>query len=88
MRKKDKPKLQKGIFCGGVSEQWLNEIGIYSLEEIQKIGVIEVYLKLKKTNPKVTLNMLWGMQAKLLGISHLELPNEIKEQLKNKLKNY
>jgi len=75
----------KGFFGGGVSEKWLNQIGIFTIEDLEKRNPVDVYIALKKVNPKVTLNMLWGIQAKLLGLSHLELPNEIKNKLKKEL---
>jgi DNA transformation protein len=62
---------------------WLNDIGIYTLEDIEALGVVEVYRRLKQAYPhKVSLNALYGLQAAVLGIHWLALPPEMKAELK------
>ncbi|MFT3892721.1 MAG: TfoX/Sxy family protein [Anaerolineales bacterium] len=71
---------------GPRSSQWLVSIGIRTLDDVAKIGVVETYKRVKAAYPdKVTLNMLWGLQAALLDIPWNELPPAIKEQLKQQL---
>ncbi len=68
---------------GEKSAAWLNEIGVYTLENIEREGVVEVYIRVKRAFPhKVTLNMLWGLQAAVLGIHWNALPPEMKAELK------
>ena len=69
---------------GPKSSEWLASIGVHSLEDVAKLGVIETYKRVKAAYPeKVTLNMLWGLQAALLDIPWNELPPDIKAQLRN-----
>ena len=71
---------------GPKSSEWLASIGVYSLEDVAKLGVVETYKRVKAAYPeKVSLNLLYGLQAALLDISWNELPPDIKEQLKHQV---
>lgn len=65
----------------------LNALAIFSLADIERHGVVEVYLVLKSLEPKTTLNALWALQAACLDISWLYLAKEIKEKLLLELEN-
>lgn len=68
---------------GPKSRDWLASVGIHSLEEVARLGVVETYKRVKAAYPeKVTLNMLYGLQAALLDIPWNELPTDIKAQLR------
>ena len=70
-------------YFGEKSAAWLNAIGVYTLADIEREGVIEVYIRVKRAFPhKVTLNMLWGLQAAVLGIPWYALPPEMKADLR------
>ena len=68
---------------GPKSSEWLASIGVHTLDDVATLGVVETYKRVKAAYPeKVTLNMLWGLQAALLDIPWNELPQDIKEQLR------
>ena len=65
------------------SREWLASIGVHTLDDVAKLGVVETYKRVKAACPeKVTLNMLWGFQAALLDIPWNELPPDINAQLR------
>jgi len=67
---------------GPKSSEWLASVGIHSLDDVAQLGVVEAYKRVKAAYPeKVTLNMLWGLQAALLDLPWNELPQDIKEEL-------
>ena len=71
---------------GPKSSEWLVSIGIHTLEDVAQLGVVETYLRVKAVYPeKVSLNMLYGLQAALLDIPWNELPLEIKDELKKQV---
>jgi DNA transformation protein len=71
---------------GPKSTEWLASIGVHSLEDVAKLGVVETYKRVKIAYPeKVTLNMLWGLQAAVLGIHWNELPPDIKSELRKQV---
>jgi DNA transformation protein and related proteins len=68
---------------GPKSSEWLAAVGIHTLDDVAKLGVVETYKRVKAAYPeKVTLNMLWGLQAALLDLPWNELPPYIKETLR------
>ena len=71
---------------GPKSRDWLASIGIHTLDDVIKLGVVETYKQVKAAYPeKVTLNMLWGLQAALMDIHWKDLPSDIKDQLRKEL---
>ena len=68
---------------GPKSSEWLATIGVHSLDDLASLGVVETYKRVKRAYPeKVTLNMLYGLQAALLEIPWHELPADIKAELR------
>ena len=71
---------------GPKSREWLASVGIHSLDDVSKLGVVETYRRVKAAYPeKVSLNLLYGLQAALLDLPWNELPPDIKEQLKRQV---
>ena len=71
---------------GPVSSQWLGEVGIYTITDLKKAGSITTYKILKERySKKVSLNLLWGLEAAIRNIDWRELTETDKEKLKKKL---
>ncbi len=71
---------------GPKSSQWLASVGIHTLDDVVALGVVETYKRVKAAYPdKVSLNLLYGLQAALLDISWNELPPDIKADLKKQV---
>ena len=74
---------------GPKSREWLASVGIHSLDDVANIGVVESYLRVKAAYPdKVSLNLLYGLQAALLDLPWNELPPDIKAELKRQVENF
>lgn len=68
---------------GPKSSEWLASIGVHTLDDVARLGVVETYKRVKAAYPeKVTLNMLWGLQAALFDIPWSELPTDMKQELR------
>jgi DNA transformation protein len=66
--------------------QRLQSIEVYNTNDIETLGVIETYLRLKVVYGKdISLNALWALQAAVLGIPWKELLPELKLELKRQL---
>ena len=71
---------------GPVSRGWLAEVGIYTIADLRKAGAITTYKILKERYPgKVSLNLLWGLEAAIRDIDWRALTKADKEELKKKL---
>lgn len=77
--------IEKARNLGPKSRQWLECIGIDSLEALKAKGVVQTYLELKAIKPAVSLNLLYAMQAALLDLPIFQLPREIKSDLRQQL---
>ena len=65
------------------SSEWLASVGVHTLYEVARLGVVETYRRVRAAYPeKATLNLLWRLQAALLDLSWNELPLDIKEELR------
>jgi DNA transformation protein and related proteins len=77
-------KIMKNI--GPKSKEWLASVGIHSLDDVAELGVVETYRRVKAAFPeKVSLNLLYGLQAALLDLPWKELPLDIKNELKRQV---
>ena len=71
---------------GPKSREWLASVGIYTLDDVAELGVVETYKRVKAAYPeKVLLNLLWGLQAALLDLPWNELPPDIKSELRKQV---
>ena len=71
---------------GPKSSEWLASVGIHTLDDVAALGVVETYKRVKAAYPdKVSLNMLYGLQAALLDLPWSELPADIKAELKKQV---
>jgi DNA transformation protein and related proteins len=71
---------------GAQTTRWLESIEIKTFEDIERLGVTQVYQRLKLAYPeRVSLNALWALQSTVLGVPWNQLPESMKEELKQQL---
>jgi DNA transformation protein len=70
---------------GETSRKWLNDIGIFTEEDLRKTGAVQAYLKIKLREPRASLNLLWSLWGALENIPWNRIPPEVKEKLKNQV---
>jgi DNA transformation protein len=71
---------------GPKSSAWLASVGIHTLDDVAELGVVETYRRVKAAyTEKVSLNLLYALQAALLGLPWNELPLDIRNELKNQV---
>jgi len=71
---------------GPTSECWLNSIGVYTVEDLRRLGSIPAYTLLKENGFNVSLNLVFAIEATLLGLHWRELPGDIKAELRTSIK--
>lgn len=55
------------------------------VRDIDRLGSVEVYRRLRESQPGVTLNALWGLESLLLGSDWRDLPAGRKADLRRDL---
>lgn len=71
---------------GPKTAKWLGDIGVHSLADIEELGVITAYIRLKDAYPQANLNALWSLQGALINLPYNQLPEDLKQDLLNQLK--
>jgi DNA transformation protein len=72
---------------GPVTQTWLNDIGVKTLDELRCLGSVETYRRLKFMRPnRVSLNALYALEAVLRGCHWLHLPPLVKAALQEEAK--
>ncbi|MDH5217698.1 MAG: TfoX/Sxy family protein [Gammaproteobacteria bacterium] len=75
-------ELSKLKGLGPKSERSLNEIGIYSKEDLEKTGAVRAFLQMEKEcSIKPGLNFLYAMVGALENKSWIEIAKQEKERL-------
>jgi DNA transformation protein len=78
--------IHKALNIGPKSAQWLEAVGIQTEADLEALGAVEAYRRVKAAFPgRVSLNLLWGLQGALLDLPWNELPPEMKEKLKREV---
>lgn len=60
---------------------WLRSVGIQAREDLERVGSVEAYRRLKESVPGVNILALYAMEAALWDLHWNELPPHIKTSL-------
>jgi len=60
----------------------LSEVGIHTRADLDAVGAVEAYQRLRTRAGNVSLNALYAMQAGLMNVDWRDLPDELKTALR------
>ena len=66
---------------GKTSVQWLNAVGIRTLEQLKEAGTVTVYKKVKARGFKVSRVLLYALEGAQLGLHWNDVPAARKQEL-------
>ena len=66
---------------GPKSAAWLRQVGVRSVEDLQRIGPVEAFLKVKRAGFRPSLNLLYSMAGALADCHWADLPETHKQEL-------
>ena len=66
---------------GPKSVQMLASAGIHSLEQLQHLGSVAAYVRVKKVAPAASLNLLWALEGALTGLRWQDVAREHRTSL-------
>lgn len=82
-------ELSKLKGLGPKSEAWLNEIGIYSRNELEQTGAVQAFIKLEQgCSVKPSLNFLYAMAGALENVHWTQIVKSEKSRLLLELESY
>lgn len=64
-------------------ERQLNEVGIFTYDELKNIGAEQVWLKIQEIDDSACINRLLALEGAIQGINKTALLQERKTDLKN-----
>lgn len=70
---------------GPTSAAWLREVGIGTVDQLQKFGAVAAFRRVKQQFPGASLNLLWALAAGLDDKDWRKLSEEEKERLRQEL---
>jgi hypothetical protein len=73
-----KPDL---LGLGPVSLRILRAAGIATRADLERLGPVRAYIAAKRIEPRVTLNLLWGIAGAVTDTHWTKLPNEYRSSL-------
>lgn len=76
-------ELAKLPNVGKVLEKNLNDVGIYSIQQLREIGSKEAFIRIRMIDPGDCLHMLYGLQGAIDGLKDTFLADNVKSDLKD-----
>ena len=71
---------------GKISRRWLQEVEIYTLQDLQAWGSVQVFEMVRGQHPEASLNLLWALEGALLDLDWRQIPEARKAELKRQLR--
>ncbi|NOW04679.1 TfoX/Sxy family protein [Clostridium beijerinckii] len=76
-------ELSKLPNIGKEVERQLNQVGIFTYDELKAIGAEQAWLKIQEIDPYACIHRLLAMEGAIHGIKKTELSQKRKEDLKD-----
>jgi len=70
---------------GPKSAAWLRQVGLRSAEDLQAVGAVDAFLKVRRAGFKPSLNLLYSLEGALVGSHWQEIPEARRRQLLEQL---
>ena len=83
--------LRKAKNIGATIEKCLNEIGIFTLADLAEMTSVEAFTRIRENYPGKTIPVcyyLYSLEGALLDFHWNDIPSELKEELKARIKSY
>lgn len=75
-------ELSKLPNIGKVVEEQLNQVGIFTEEDLKSVGAEQAWLRIQQIDESACINRLLALEGAILGIKKTLLPEERKTELK------
>lgn len=86
-RKSSRPRTLRGMRgLGPKSVEWLREVGVETPAQLEQLGSIGAYLRVRKSRHEVSLNLLYALEGALLDVHWAKLPADLKRRLQAAVK--
>lgn len=66
---------------GPKSAAWLRQVGLRSREDLEAVGAIDAFMRVKRAGFKPSLNLLYALEGALLDCHWQEVPEQRRSEL-------
>jgi DNA transformation protein len=66
---------------GPKSMAWLRQTGVRTLEELQAVGALAAFVRIKRAGFRPSLNLLYALEGAILGCHWQEIPDSRRAEL-------
>jgi DNA transformation protein len=77
-----KTPVRKLLNLGPKSAAWLEQVGIRTRADLERVGSVAAYRKVRDAGLESSLNLLWALEGALLDLRWDRLPPPVKEDLR------
>lgn len=74
-------ELSKLPNIGKVVEEQLNQVGIFTEEELKSVGAKQAWLKIQQIDESACIHRLMALEGAILGVKKTQLSDEKKAEL-------
>ena len=68
---------------GPTSAKWLADVGVETVDDLRRVGVVPTYAMIRSRRADVSLNLLWALEGALRDVDWRELSASIKAELRH-----
>jgi TfoX/Sxy family transcriptional regulator of competence genes len=66
---------------GPKSAAWLRQVGVRTQEDLEALGAVDAFIKVKRAGFRPSLNLLYALEGALLGCHWQQVPDDRRSQL-------
>ena len=77
-------ELSKLPNIGKTVEEQLNQVGIWTKEDLKSVGAKQAWLKIQEIDDSACIHRLLALEGAIRGVKKTALPEEVKAELKEK----
>lgn len=82
MRRDIMGELSRLLNIGSTVEEQLNQVGIFTTEELKSTGAEQAWLKIQQIDSSACIHRLLALEGAIQGVKKTLLPDERKAELK------
>ena len=75
-------ELSRLLNIGSIVEEQLNQVGIFTTEELKSTGAEQAWLKIQQIDSSACIHRLMALEGAIQGVKKTLLPDERKAELK------
>jgi DNA transformation protein len=75
--------LAKELNLGAVSAGWLEDAGITSFAQLERLGSVAAFLQVRAVHPRASANLLYALEGAIEGVRWDLLPRERRDALRD-----